>query len=44
MRGNRHKANHKQGIRRVAEVQSGESEESRPAAGYRQVHLRGQRL
>ena len=26
MRGNRHEANHKQGIRRVAEIQSGESE------------------
>ena len=38
------KANHKQGIRRVAEIQSGESEGPHPAAGYRPVHLRGQRL
>jgi len=44
MRGNRHEANHKQGIQRVAEIQSGESEEPHPAAGCRPVHLRGQRL
>jgi len=44
MRGNRHEANHKQGIRKVAEIQSGESEGPHPAAGYRPVHLRGQRL
>ena len=43
MRGNRHKANHKQGIRRVAEIQSGESKGPRPAAGYCPIHLRGQR-
>ena len=41
MRGNRHEANHKQGIRRVAEIQSGESEGPHLAAGYRPVHLRG---